>query len=217
MRCGADMETRRDENQTKETELCRILLKTGSLKFGVFKLTSGKLSPYYIDLRSVPSYPESFGKVIQIYEKMARENIGLSQFDKISCVPTSGLLFASVLAFQLSKPVLYARKEKKTHGRERRIEGVMTPGDRFLIVDDLITTGKSLIDAIEALRGEGGVVTDALVLIDRQEGGEERLQKIGVRLHTFLRISEIADKLFQLGVIEEGKYNDILKQRTKRD
>ncbi len=205
------------EMDTREAELCRILLKTRALKFGMFKLTSGKLSPYYIDLRSIPSYPESFRKVIELYEVLVRDTMGLDSFDRISCVPTSGLLFASVLAFKLSKPVLYARKDKRTHGRERGIEGVITPGDRIIIVDDLITTGKSLIDATEALRAEGGVVTEAVVLIDRQEGGKENLQKIGVNLHSFMNISDIAGRLHHLGLIEEGKYEEILRQVTQKE
>lgn len=211
------MEQRQSELEKEEAEFCRILLKTRALKFGTFKLTSGKLSPYYVDLRSIPSYPEPFRKIMEVYERLAKQTVGLDQFDRISCVPTSGLLFASVLAFNLSKPILYARKEKKAHGRERRIEGVMVPGDRVIIVDDLITTGKSLTNATEALRAEGGVVTDALALVDREEGGREHLQEIGVRLYAFMRISEIADRLYKLGVIEEGKYEEILKQiSTKR-
>ena len=211
------MEQGQSELDKEEAEFCRVLLKTRALKFGTFKLTSGKLSPYYVDLRSIPSYPEEFRKTIEVYERLARKAVGLDKFDRISCVPTSGLLFASVLAFNLSKPILYARKEKRTHGRERRIEGVMAPGDRVIIVDDLITTGKSLADATEALRAEGGLVTDALALVDREEGGREHLQEIGVRLHAFMRVSEIADRLYKLGVIEEGKYEEILRQSSQKE
>jgi orotate phosphoribosyltransferase len=199
-------------NSKDEADFCRILLKTNALRFGVFKLTSGKLSPYYIDLRALPSYPESFKKVIEIYESLLKNTVGLDKFDRISCVPTSGLLFASVLAYRVSKPILYARKEKRTHGRERKIEGVLKPGDHIIILDDLITTGKSLIEAIEAIRAEGGRVEDALVLIDRQEGGKENLKKVKVNLHPFMNITKIANMLHELDVIEEEKYNEIIKQ-----
>ncbi len=214
---GFQVDEKLHGTEKEETELCRILMKTGALKFGMFKLTSGKLSPYYVDLRSIPSHPESFRRVIEIYEKLVKDDIGIEEFDRISCVPTSGLLFASVLAFQLYKPILYSRKEKKTHGRERRIEGVVTPGDRIVIVDDLITTGKSLVDAIDVLRAEGGIVTDAVVLIDRQEGGKAQLQKSNVKLHSFMSMTEIASIMYQLGVIEEGKYNEILEQSDKKE
>ena len=200
-----------------EADLCRILLKTNALRFGVFKLTSGKLSPYYIDLRALPSYPESFKKVMEIYETLLKNAIGLEKFDRISCVPTSGLLFASVLAYRVSKPILYTRKEKRTHGRERKIEGVLKPGDKIIILDDLITTGKSLIEAIEAIRTEGGIVKDAIVLIDRQEGGKENLNKKEVNLHSFMNIAKIANILHESNVIDEEKYNEIIKQSTDKE
>jgi orotate phosphoribosyltransferase len=204
-------------NGKDEADFCRILLKTNALRFGVFKLTSGKLSPYYIDLRALPSHPESFKKVIEIYEVLLKNTVGFDKFDRISCVPTSGLLFASVLAYQVSKPILYTRKEKRTHGRERKIEGVLKPGDKIMILDDLITTGKSLIEAIEAIRAEGGMVKDALVLIDRQEGGKENMKKVGVNLHSFMNITKIANILHELDVIEEEKYNEIIKQSTDKE
>jgi orotate phosphoribosyltransferase len=206
----------KEKNGKDEADFCRILTKTNALRFGMFKLTSGKLSPYYIDLRALPSYPESFKKVIEIYESLLKNDIGSDKFDRISCVPTSGLLFASVLAYRISKPILYARKEKRTHGRERKIEGVLRPGDHIIIIDDLITTGKSLIEAIDAIRAEGGIVEDALVLIDRQEGGKDNLMKVNVNLHTFMNIIQIANKLHELDVIEEEKYNEIIKQSIEK-
>ncbi|MFC1506852.1 orotate phosphoribosyltransferase [Thermoproteota archaeon] len=204
-------------NGKDEADFCRILLKTNALRFGVFKLTSGKLSPYYIDLRALPSYPESFKKVMEIYEVLLKNTVGLDKFDRISCVPTSGLLFASVLAYRVSKPILYTRKEKRTHGQERKIEGVLKPGDPIIILDDLITTGKSLIEAIESLRAEGGIVKDALVLIDRQEGGKENLKKVGVNLHSFMNITKIANILYEQDVIEKEKYDEIIKQSIDKE
>jgi len=204
-------------NGKDEADFCRILLKTNALRFGIFKLTSGKLSPYYIDLRALPSYPESFKKVMKIYEALLKNTVGLDKFDRISCVPTSGLLFASVLAYRVSKPILYTRKEKRTHGQERKIEGVLKPGDPIIILDDLITTGKSLIEAIESLRAEGGIVKDALVLIDRQEGGKENLKKVGVNLHSFMNITKIANILYEQDVIEKEKYDEIIKQSIDKE
>ena len=204
-------------NGKDEADFCRILLKTNALRFGIFKLTSGKLSPYYIDLRALPSYPESFKKVMKIYEALLKNTVGLDKFDRISCVPTSGLLFASVLAYRVSKPILYTRKEKRTHGQERKIEGVLKPGDPIIILDDLITTGKSLIEAIEAIRAEGGIVKDALVLIDRQEGGKENLKKVGVNLHSFMNITKIANILYEQDVIEKEKYDEIIKQSIDKE
>jgi len=196
-----------------ETEFCKVLVKTGAIKFGVFTLTSGKLSPYYVDLRIVPSFPEALSKVVRIYESLVKTAVGIEEFQRIAGIPTAGVPFASILSFRLRKPFLYIRKETKTHGRERRIEGLLSPGEKTLIVDDLITTGKSTGEAIEAVRSEGGLVEDAVVLIDREEGGAKYLKKMGVSLHAFMKISQIAKELYASGVIDESKFQDMIRQR----
>lgn len=195
-----------------ETEFCKVLVRTGAIKFGVFTLTSGKLSPYYVDLRIVPSFPEALSNVMRIYEDLAETAVGIERFHRIVGIPTAGVPFASILAFRLGKPFLYVRKETKTHGRERRVEGLLSPGEKILIVDDLITTGKSTGEAIEAVRSEGGLVEDAVVLIDREEGGAKHLKMMGVTLHAFMKISQIAKELYALGAIDESKFQDIVRQ-----
>jgi orotate phosphoribosyltransferase len=199
-----------------KAELCRILNKIGALKFGTFKLTSGKVSPYYIDLRIVPSFPEAFQRICDIYVKLIKSDIGTDSFDRIAGIPTAGIPFTSLTAYHLKKPFLYIRRGVRLHGRERRIEGIIMPGDRVLLMDDLITSGGSLKKAAAAIRAEGGVVSDALVLLDREEGGKENLAKDDVKLHCLLRISEAADKLYEIGVITEDELNIILKQVKKK-
>jgi orotate phosphoribosyltransferase len=195
-----------------EAELSRILVKTGATKFGLFKLSSGKLSPYYIDLRMIPGDPKGLQTVIEIYETMTRSKIGVASFDRIAGVPTAGIPYASILAYRLSKPFLYVRRETKTHGGERRVEGQLLPGDRVMLVDDLITTGKNTLQAAEAIRAEGGQVERAIVLIDRQEGGAAALAKAGLRLHAFTTVTRIARRLSESGVIEDDQYKAILAQ-----
>jgi len=199
-----------------KAELCRILNKIGALKFGAFKLTSGRMSPYYIDLRIVPSFPEAFRRICDLYVRIITEDLGVTIFERIAGIPTAGIPFASLVAYQLKKPFLYIRPRARLHGRERRVEGMMMPGDRILLIDDLITTGRSLRKAAEAIRSEGGVVTDAVVLLDREEGGKERLAKDNITLHYLLKASEAAEKLYEIGAITEGQMKTVLRQVKKK-
>ena len=197
-------------------ELARLMLKTGAVKFGVFTLTSGKLSPYYVDLRAIPSYPSALRRVVDMYQKVIEENVGLHVVDRVAGVPVAGIPFASIVAYNNLKPFLYVRKEAKPHGRERRIEGVLKPGDRVLIVDDLATTGKSSLSAVEAIQAEGGVVEHVVVLVDREEGAAEALAERGVRLHAVTGVGDLADRLFEIGAITEEQRREILAQRARK-
>ncbi len=198
--------------EKEKSELSRVLHKIGAMKFGAFKLASGRISPYYIDLRVVPSFPDAFQRVIDMYAKLLEKDLGIQNVDRIAGIPTAGIPFASVVAYRARKPFLYIRSKVKMHGRERRIEGVLMPGDRVLLVDDVVTTGLSLRKAVKAIRAEGGVVADALVMVDREEGGRERLRKDGVKLHYLLTAREATTKLYELGAIEEDQLKTILKQ-----
>jgi orotate phosphoribosyltransferase len=197
----------------REDELCDILLRTGSLRFGTFKLASGILSPYYVDMRLIPSDPEAFRRVIGFYTTVLGTTL-TSRIQRLAGIPTAGIAYAAVLAFNLSKPFLYVRKEEKEHGRGRKIEGILQPADRVLIIDDVITTGKNTVDAVEAIRSEGGIVEDTLVLLDRQQGGAANLKKAGVKLHAFATMAHIADRLNARGMIDEEQLKEIKGQIT---
>jgi len=203
------------ERESMKIELCRILTRIGALQFGTFKLTSGKTSPYYIDLRVVPSFPDALQRVCDFYLSLIRGDLGTEGFDRVAGIPTAGMPFASIIAYRLQKPFLYVRPTSRLHGRERRIEGVVMPGDRILLIDDLITTGHSLRRSAAAIRAEGGLVTDAVVLLDREEGGRERLAKEGVTVHCLLKMDEVAKRLYDMGVITEEQMKLILKQMKK--
>ncbi len=195
--------------QKQVDDFCKALVKTGALKFGLFTLSGGKLGSYYLDLRVLPSFPDAFQTAIDLLAKKAKTIEGI---DKIAGIPTGGLPWASVLAFSMSKPLVYTRKEVKLHGRERKVEGVLASGDKVLLIDDVITTGKNLLAGLQSLRGEGGVVEDALVLVDREEGGRAHLEKSGVKLHCVVQISEIARKLLDMDAITASEYEEMVAQ-----
>jgi orotate phosphoribosyltransferase len=192
-------------------EFCNVLLRTGSLKFGTFKLASGLLSPYYVDLRLIPSNPEAFQRTVAMYVSVLEPNL-IKRAQRLAGVPTAGVAYAAVVALNLAKPLLYVRNEQKKHGRERRIEGLLQPGDRVVLLDDVATTGKSILEAADAIRGEGGIVADAVVLLDRQQGAQENLNRNGIRLHSFATMRRIADKLLSLGTIDEKQHDEIVGQ-----
>lgn len=199
----------------KKDRIANILFKIDSIKFGVYRLSSGKASPYYIDLRVIPSFPDSYREICESSAEYINSQIGQKNYDRIAGVPLAGIPFASQIAYNLKKPFLYVRKGVKQHGRERRVEGILVSGDRVLLVDDLVTTGLTLTKAADAVRAEGGVVTDAVVFLDREEGGREVLEKNGIKLHPLLRISDIAKTLFEMGAIDQESLKTILKQVKK--
>jgi orotate phosphoribosyltransferase len=167
-----------------------------------------------LDLRVIPSFPDAFRTCTDLLAKNARSVEGI---DKIGGIPTGGLPWASVLAYSLAKPLVYTRKDIKLHGRERTVEGILTPGERVLLVDDVITTGKNILTALHSIRGEGGVVENALVLLDREEGGGEHLQKEGVKLHSVAKISAVAKKLFDMDAITKIQFEELSGETEKAE
>jgi len=197
-------------------EVCQILQKTNALEFGAFKLAGKRVTPYYIDLRVIPSFPDAFHVVSDILEAAVKTELGTESFDRVAGIPVAGTPFASIVAFRLNKPFLYTRQNLRLRGRERRVEGVLMPGDRVLLIDDLVTTGTSLARAATYIKAEGGVVSDAIVLLDREEGGKERLENMGIKLHSVLKMSEAARRLFEMDAIDEDQLKTIMKQIKKR-
>jgi orotate phosphoribosyltransferase len=200
----------------KKDKMANILFKINAVKFGVFKLSSGKASPYYVDMRVIPSFPDAFREICDFYVENINGQIDTKNFSRIAGVPVAGMIFASQVAYNLKKPFLYVRKGIRLNGRQRRVEGVLASGDKVLLVDDLMTTGLTLQKAAESVKAEGGIVTDAVVFLDREEGGRQLLEKNGIKLHSLLKISEIVKTLYELGAIEQEDLKTILKQVKKK-
>lgn len=200
----------------KKDRMANILYKIDTIKFGVYELSSGKASPYYVDLRVIPSFPDAFREICDFYAQQITDEIGLKNFDRIAGIPLAGIPFASQIAYNLKKPFLYVRKDIKLHGRERRVEGILSSGEKVLLLDDLLTTGLTLKAAVDAVRAEGGVVSDAVVFLDREEGGKQLLEQSGVKVHPLLKISEVANTLYETGAIDQESKKTILKQVKKQ-
>jgi len=195
-------------------EFASFLLKSNSLKFGVFTLASGKQSSYYIDLRVLPSFPAYFRLTINALKDTVTKNVG--EFDTLASVPTSGLVFGSALAYEMSKPFIYARKESKGHGTGKAIEGFLKSGSKVVVIDDVATTGTSVSSAVEIIRANGAIVENVVALVNRHEGADDRLKKMGVRLSAVTGIKDIVNALYNAGLIDENTLESVMKQAAAK-
>ena len=193
-------------------EFATFLYQNGIIKFGEFKLASGKSSSYYVDLRLVPSYPHQFRRMIKHLQNMISEQIGFDNFDTVGSVPTGGLVIASSLAYELVKPIVYVRSQAKDYGTGKLVEGVVRSGDKILLIDDVATTGGSVINGIKELKKAGAKISDAYVIINRLEGAAKNLLDMGVNLHQILDIMQIAEILHEEKLIDDAILNKVKVQ-----
>jgi len=193
-------------------EFATFLYQNDAIKFGNFKLSSGKDSPYYIDLRIVPSFPHQFRKMIKALQSLISEKIGFDNFDCIASVPTSGLVIASALSIETLKPLIYIRQKPKDYGTENVIEGKIAEGSRILLIDDVGTTGLSMLTAVKALRASKMVVTDAFTIINRFEGARELLASENVRLYEITDIIALSAILHKANLLDDEIFERIKKQ-----
>jgi len=193
-------------------EFAIFLYKNNIIRFGNFTLASGKNSSYYVDLRLIPSYPHQFRKMIKNLQNLIFEKTGLDDFDCLASVPTGGLVVTSALAIEIVKPLIYVRSKPKEHGTTKSIEGKISAGMKVVMVDDVMTTGTSVLNGINQLKEAGLLVSDLYVIINRLEGGDKALSDIGVQTHQLTDILEITDILFQEKLIDKEIFEKIKNQ-----
>jgi len=193
-------------------EFAIFLYKNNIIRFGNFTLASGKNSSYYVDLRLIPSYPHQFRKMIKNLQNLIVEKTGLDDFDCLASVPTGGLVVTSALAIEIVKPLIYVRSKPKEHGTTKSIEGKISAGMKAVMVDDVMTTGTSVLNGINQLKEAGLLVSDLYVIINRLEGGDKTLSDIGVQTHQLTDILEITDILFQEKLIDKEIFEKIKNQ-----
>jgi orotate phosphoribosyltransferase len=193
-------------------EFAIFLYKNNIIRFGDFTLASGKNSSYYVDLRLIPSYPNQFRKMIKNLQNLIVEKTGLDDFDCLASVPTGGLVVTSALVIEIVKPLIYVRNKPKEHGTTKSIEGKISTGMKVVMVDDVMTTGTSVLNGINQLKEAGLLVSDLYVVINRLEGGDKALSDIGVQTHQLTDILEITDILFQEKLIDKEIFEKIKNQ-----
>lgn len=181
------------------------LVSIGAVKFGEFKLKSGIISPIYLDLRIIISYPDILKQIASELQRLS-QNL---EFDLIAGIPYTALPIATAFSLVADQPMVYSRKEKKAYGTGQMIEGVWKKGDQVLIIDDLITNGDSKMETFKTFTEAGLKVKDVIVLIDREQGGKEKLKAEGYNLLSAISIFEILERMKSLKQIEEIQYNKI--------
>lgn len=180
-----------------QEQLILDLYDNNIIKFGEFTLKSGKKSYIYADVRSSITYPVIFRKICDLFH----ERIKNLKFDFICGVPYSALTFASGIAYAYSVPMLLKRKEIKSYGTKKILEGDYVKGQCCLLIEDVITTGASLLETTEVIEEHGLKVTDICTLIDRTQGGVQNLEKHGYTVHSIMNLHQIIDVLFNSGKI----------------
>ncbi|XP_006869434.1 PREDICTED: uridine 5'-monophosphate synthase [Chrysochloris asiatica] len=175
--------------------LVTSLYDVQAFKFGNFLLKSGLSSPVYIDLRGIVSRPRLLSQVAEILFQTA-QNAEIT-FDTVCGVPYTALPMATVICSTNQIPMLIRRKETKDYGTKRMVEGAINPGETCLIIEDIVTSGSSVLETVEVLQKEGLKVTDAIVLLDREQGAREILEAHGIRLHSVCTLSKMLEILEQ--------------------
>ena len=182
----------------------------GIIKFGRFTLKSGIESPFYVDLRPLASDP----KILKRLANYLLDMLPLDNFDLICGVPYAALPMATAMSLESYLPLIIKRKEAKDYGTKKMIEGIYTKGQNCLLVEDVITSGKSLLETIPEIEDEGITVSDIVVVLDREQGGKEMLEGKGYRVHTLFTISEVCKMLKEEGHLTDDevlRIDDFLK------
>lgn len=197
----------------KKQKLILEMFKLKIIEFGSFKLKSGPVSPYYIDIRKLVSYPDLHKKVAAVYWSLVKK----LKFDRLAGVPYAALPLASIMSVMYKTPMVYTRKETQKYGIVKLVQGEYKKGETVVVIDDIITTGVSKIMVIESLRKAGLKVKDIVLLIDRENGGKEIIEEKGYNLHTVFLMTDILNILLKNKKITKKIYDKCIKfmQRTK--
>ena len=186
-------------NSDERRELLVGLFKIGAFRTGEFTLKSGKISPFYIDLRRIGADM----RILSLSGRAYAELMAGIKADHVAGIPVAALPLATAAALATDMSLIYPRLEKKAHGSGARVEGVWKAGDTALMLDDLITTGGSKREAAAVLREAGIKVEDLVVLVERGDEGRNDMKDAGIRLHAWAGIDDLLEAGLGAGFLDE--------------
>ncbi|MBN2733438.1 MAG: orotate phosphoribosyltransferase [Methanomicrobiaceae archaeon] len=167
-------------------EIAEILIKYGAIEFGDFTLASGEKSNYYIDIKTASTNP----RLLSVIGSSIAEKF---DFDVVAGVAVGAVPIAVSVSLSSGKPYCIIRKEEKDHGKAGNIIGDVK-GKDVLLVEDVTTSGGSVLYGINALKNAGAIINKVATVVDREQGAYEKLNDLGVRLYPLIRASEIMKK-----------------------
>jgi orotate phosphoribosyltransferase len=181
---------------TVTDKIANALYTSGCLKFGSFKIKSGATSPYYIDLARVLSAPQQLCAIADVAAEKIKEIMVADKIDKLASIELKGALIVPSIACRLNLPCVIVRKEEKAYGVTGRIAGAdVIKGDNILFFDDVISEGLSKVEGIKPLKELGANVKHVMVVVNREQGGKETLEKTGYQIHALAKISDVVASL----------------------
>ena len=201
------------ENSSPRVKLILDLFEIGALKFGNFTLKSGIESPVYFDLRVIVSYPKI---MMQVADEMWKSALGL-EFAQICGVPYTALPIATCMSTKYDVPMMIKRKEAKSYGTKKLIEGRFEKDTVCLVIEDVVTTGSSVLETVRDLASVEVVVHDAIVLLDRCQGGRDSLAAKGIKLHSVFTLKEVLNILEHTGKLDKAmveKVNTFIQENS---
>ncbi len=208
--------------------LAKALWNVGAVQFGSFTIgRTTQNSPVYVNLRLLISDPRALARAARVMNENVRtlqamRNPQIQPFDRICGIPFGGLHLATAFSLRSHIPMVYVHPAKEHNGNRVFVEGRCEPGERVLLIDDLVTSGGGIVETARFLREHAGLeVKDVLVLLDRQEGAREHLRKHGYNLTAILGLEQLLTNLMASGLIEEEHYRDsvdyIRARRAERE
>ena len=201
---------------TAVEKVARALFDSGCIRFGNFKIKSGATSPYYIDLARSLSLPSELCTITEVAANKIKEISRSEPIDKLASIELKGALLLPGIGCRVGIPCVIVRKENKAYGVTGRIAGAdVTNGENILFFDDVVSEGLSKIEGIKPLQELGANVKHFLVVVDREQGGREKLEKLGYRVHALAKISEVVASLRNEKCISEQQAATVLEYISK--